>query len=585
MIRVIKNVLYSLTVKQKVMMLKFVVLMFLGGFLETLGVSLIIPIVKIVLDERMILNNSVLRLIYESFNVKTTNQFVIILLVFLAIVFFVKNIFILWEYYLQNTYIATTKKDLQNRVMQAFLKQPYEYFLGESTGSVQRAIIEDVNCGFSVLSELLTIITEGIVCLVIFCSLMYVDKSMTLFVVIVLMIESILIVKIIRPHMNKAGVRVRQMNALKNKWIIQAVEGIKETKIACKEKFFLDKYMESAGELVGLDRKYKILDSLPRLCIESITVAAMICYLIIMLFNNKNPNEIIPQLSAFAVAAVRVIPCFNRISSSYARIGFLEPGLNGMVTSLKWISSQKQDETSKCFVQTNDKYKDSFCVFENVSYHYPSCATNVLENVSFDIPRGKAIGIVGTSGAGKTTLVDIMLGLLKPQAGKIYFEGKDICGAYEEWLSKVAYIPQSIFLMDDTIRANILYGADSEDDSRVWDVIKQARLEEYVAGLPNGLDTQVGDRGIRLSGGQRQRIGIARALYTNPELLVFDEATASLDNETESEIMDAIEQLYGNKTIIIIAHRLSTISKCDVVYRVKNKKAIIEYENTNNSYK
>ncbi|MCX4315549.1 MAG: ATP-binding cassette domain-containing protein, partial [Lachnospiraceae bacterium] len=209
---------------------------------------------------------------------------------------------------------------------------------------------------------------------------------------------------------------------------------------------------------------------------------------------------------------------------------------------------------------------------QNISYSYPNSEQHVLEHAQMSVPVGKSVGIVGTSGAGKTTAVDIMLGLLNPQEGQVLADGVDVMSVYTEWLSHIGYIPQTIFMLDDTIRANVAFGLAREEqtDEQVWYALQEAQLAEFVRSLPEGLDTQIGERGVRLSGGQRQRIGIARALYTNPELLIFDEATSALDNETEAAIMESINSLHGRKTMVIIAHRLQTIEGCDMVYRVKD---------------
>ena len=281
------------------------------------------------------------------------------------------------------------------------------------------------------------------------------------------------------------------------------------------------------------------------------------------------------------MAAVKLMPSANRIVSAINQIAFQGPALDRLVEDFKDLKTQKStDNTDNS--NTNDINikinRDSKIIMENIYYKYPNNKKYVLEGSNMEIPIGYSIGIVGKSGAGKTTVVDILLGLLKIEKGRILLDDIDIMNNHKEWYSHIGYIPQSIFILDDSIRANVAFGLSNNeiDENKVWNALKEAQLDEYVKSLPDGINTKIGERGVRISGGQRQRIGIARALYENPEILVFDEATSALDNETETAIMESINSLHGKKTLIIIAHRLQTIQGCDIVYRVENKKIMKE---------
>ena len=297
-----------------------------------------------------------------------------------------------------------------------------------------------------------------------------------------------------------------------------------------------------------------------------------------MIYKGKEIETLIPTLGAFAMAAMKLMPSANRIVAALNQVAFLKPSLDKLIDDIelfegddiKYKELRQQDvNKNKVRLTFNDKIE-----LKDISYSYNNSDKLVLDDADIIIPIGKSIGIVGASGAGKTTAVDVLLGVLLPIKGEILADGVNVMEHYSEWLSHIGYIPQSIFLMDDDIKSNVAFGVKKEeqDEERVWEALREAQLEDFVRGLKDGIHTQIGERGMRLSGGQKQRIGIARALYSNPELLIFDEATSALDNETEAAVMSSINNLHGKKTMVIIAHRLQTIKECDLVYRVENGK-------------
>ncbi|MDE6183950.1 MAG: ABC transporter ATP-binding protein/permease [Lachnospiraceae bacterium] len=282
-------------------------------------------------------------------------------------------------------------------------------------------------------------------------------------------------------------------------------------------------------------------------------------------------------IATFGVAAIRVLPSVNRINTYITEIAYTQPSLDfvyenlqeGMKTDAMLAERKANSQIEK--LKLEDKIE-----LNHISFHYPDSDKAIFKDAHMVVPKGKSVGIIGASGAGKSTIVDVLLGLLHAQEGEITCDGVDIFKNYESWLAQVGYIPQSIYLIDESIRDNIAFGIDADkiDDKRIWEVLEEAQLREFIEELPEGLDTTIGDRGVRLSGGQRQRIGIARALYNDPEILVFDEATSALDNDTEAAVMEAVNSFHGKKTMIIIAHRLNTIEKCDIIYKVENAKLV-----------
>ena len=364
-----------------------------------------------------------------------------------------------------------------------------------------------------------------------------------------------------------------------NKWLLQAIQGIKELKVTTKEDFFEKKYNEFGTRYVTANRRNSVLNSIPRFLIEAISMSLVFIMVAVLIYMGVDIQLLIPVLSAVAVAALRLLPSVNRISSALSSISYNEPMLDKLIENLRTVSGKAdvnlvmnleddKDGASKGHIS---RLKEKI-TFDNISYRYPNTETFILDNANMTIEKGESIGLVGPSGSGKTTSVDILLGLLQPQSGRVLIDGIDICSDMNGWLGQLGYIPQSIFMLDDSIRANVAFGEEVISDEEVWRALKDAALDDFVKSLPKGLDTQIGERGVRLSGGQRQRIGIARALYHDPDILFFDEATSALDNETEAEIMESVNRLQGRKTLIIIAHRLTTIASCDHIYRVDEGK-------------
>ncbi len=348
--------------------------------------------------------------------------------------------------------------------------------------------------------------------------------------------------------------------------------------IPCKEQYFVDEYVKCGRGYVNAVQKYTLYNSIPRLLIETVCIICMLGYMIVLVLTGKNVTDMMPILAAFGVAALRLMPSANRIQNQMNSISFYEPFFMGVSDNLQDEISGKNVDMSFATADDQPLPVEKQIELKDITYKYPNTDVLIFDKANMTIPVGSAVGIVGTSGAGKSTLVDVLLGLLEMQSGEILADGTNVKDHYRAWLRNIGYIPQMIFMLDDTIRKNVAFGVPEEeiDEERVWAVLKEAQLDEYIKGLPDGLNTSIGERGIRLSGGQRQRIGIARALYNDPEVLILDEATSALDNDTEAAIMDSINALHGKKTLIIIAHRLQTIEKCDMVYRVEGGKATLE---------
>ena len=482
----------------------------------------------------------------------------------------------------QLKFVYTNQFATSRRMMINFMKRPYEYYLGAETAVIQRNITSDVNNMYALILTILQLTSEVVVFACLAAVLLIADAAMVLTISGLLVVVLVVIKVVLKPIMYKAGQDNQDYYSGLFKWIEEAVMGIKEIKVANKEHYFINEYAKCGEGYVGAVQKYNIYNSTPRLLIETICIAGLVGYMSVVLMNGASMEEMVPQLSVFAVAAMRLLPSANRINNYSTSISYFEPFLWNVSEHLQTeIHDDNVVYDENVYRQKKEVEKlpvNKEIELSDITYKYPNTEKLIFDHANLTIPIGSAVGIVGPSGSGKTTMVDVLLGLLQLQTGTIKADGVDVQTNYEGWLKNVGYIPQTIFMIDDTIRKNVAFGfADDEiDDEKVWAALKEAQLDEFVRGLPEGLDTGIGERGIRISGGQRQRIGIARALFEDPEVLVLDEATSALDGETEAAIMDSINRLHGKKTLIIIAHRLTTIEKCDMVFRVEDGNIIKE---------
>jgi len=576
--KIIKKLNVLLDKKQKRTMWLLVIMMIIGAGLQVAGVGMIVPVVSIVMNPESVEKEGLVRTLYLMLGEGSTQRFAIIIMLGLIMIFIIKNVFLYFQQKATFAFVYTNQFRTSEQMMKNYLRRGYEFYLNADTAIVQRNITSDVNNMYAMILALLQLVSDSIifVFLVLYC--LQQDVGMSLLLASVMLLLLFVIKKILKPILQKAGKDNQDYYSSLFKWISQTVLGIKEVKISCKEQYFISEYVKCGKGYVDAVQKYSLYNNIPKLFIESICVVCMIGYLLIMMLMGVSSEDMMQTLTAFAAAALVLLPCVNRINNQINNIAYFEPFFMGVTDHLQdEISGSKVDMSYA--TDTDEKLPIKHQIeLQDVVYAYPNTDKLIFEKANLTVPIGASVGIVGTSGAGKSTVVDILLGLLEVKSGKILADGKDINENYRAWLKNIGYIPQMIFMLDDTIRNNVAFGVpeDKINEERVWEVLKEAQLDEFIKTLPDGLDTGIGERGIRLSGGQRQRIGIARALYNNPEVLILDEATSALDNDTETAIMESINRLHGKKTLIIIAHRLQTIEKCDMVYRVENGKAIIE---------
>lgn len=569
--KAIKEILIKIrTIYNKQQQLKFsflFVLIVISGFLELIGISLILPFINVVMNPEIIMTNKYLNFIYNLFHISDTTNFLIFLAFVLIAVYILKNVYMLIVYYFQYKILYNAQKNISLQLIKFYVNQPYSYHLNINTSEMVRIVTQDTSRCSDFLTNAFFLLTEFVVLLLVISFLFYINKTVTLVLVVLFVCIFLCIFKVLKPRLKVFAKNNQKYHGGMIKWIQQSLGAIKDIKILQKEQFFINKYYDSSEKYTSAQKHFHFLEQFPRLLIESFVVSVILSVIIYLLYGGIDATTIIIQMAVFAMAAFRLMPSMNRMQIALNALMYYKPSIDVVYRDLKntRVSGYlKEDENEQL-----DMEKDIY--INKISYKYPNTEKFIFKDVSFVIKKGKSIGFVGPTGAGKTTIVDVILGLLDPTDGSITIDNKNIHKNKNSWFSKIGYVPQFIYLTDDTIRNNILfYDDENVNENKLNTVIEQAQLKDFIDSLPKGLDTVVGERGIRLSGGQRQRIGIARALYKMPEVLVLDEATSALDNETERAVMQAIEHLYGKITMLVIAHRLTTIEKCDEIYEIRN---------------
>ena len=554
----------------KIKLILLLIAIIIGALLETLALSLISPFISILLDNSMIETNIYIKFVYDLLGFSNTGAFLALLTFMLAGVYIFRGLYLYAVSKVQYRVIARRQANLSARLLEKILDYPYLYHTRKNLAELQRIIVTDVEQMFALISNVMLMLTDLFMSLFIVIFLAIVSPVMTACVVVMAAICVLLYLKAFRRKIRVAGERVRDAHIGMNKAVNQAVGGIKEVKIARREGHFHRAFVKCSDVFVKYFTRNQVLAALPKLVIESVCFGGAFIIIGTLIVGGADIASLVPQLSVFVLAAFRLLPAVSRLVGYLNSVIYYRTSVDSVYKSL-----YEEDDVAAIkqhLPETELPAAVRDIIVSNVTFQYPNTHSPVLKDTSLVIPDKKSTAFIGPSGAGKTTLADIILGVLTPESGGVFHAGKSIHHSFDEWSRCVGYIPQQIYMLDESILENVAFGIDRADIdvAQVWSALEQAQLADFARSLPEGLETVVGDRGIRLSGGQRQRIGIARALYNNPSILVLDEATSSLDTETEKAVMEAIEKFQGDKTMIIIAHRLSTIGHCDIVYRVED---------------
>lgn len=569
----IKKILYMLTKKQKINLILLSVIMLIGSFMELIGIAAIMPFVNVVSNPSVIHDMKRYWYFYHLFGFTTDAQFIFCFAIAIIILFVVKNVYIVLMSNIQFRYIYHNQQRFTKVMTDCYMRQPYLFHVSKNVSELSRNISSDVASMFSVILCYIQIMNEGIVCGLILVYLFALDKTITFSILFMLSFFAVFFLKVVKKRSYNLGASARHHGQLFAKSIRQAFEGIKEIKIGNREDFYVNEILKQGNITAEINIQTQTIGCLPRPMFEALCFSALLLVVAIKIARGVNLSYFIPVLSAFAVSAVRLLPSAGRITTLFNAITYNKAAVNNVYKDMVEIEELTNSHIER-YENTDDVTFNEKISVKDIVFRYPSVEENVLDGITFDIMKNSSVAFIGPSGAGKTTLADIILGLLEPQKGTVFCDETDIFERPIGWHRIVGYIPQMIYLIDDTIRNNILFGLSEEEvsEERIWKALEEAQLSDFVKGLEDGLETIVGERGVKLSGGQRQRIGIARALYNNPPILILDEATSALDNETETAVMESIDALHGSRTMIIIAHRLTTIRNCDFIYEIKDKK-------------
>lgn len=579
--KIIENLWIILDKKQWIKIFVLFLIMMFGAVIESVGIILLPTLLSGLMDITTFQSNPYISYLCSLFNIDVSES-IRLLCFFLIGLYLFKGVYSSVQYRLLYAFINNNRFRMQSQLMNSYLHRDYSFYLYVHSGDVIQNLTNNVDFVFASISNLMNFMSEIVMVIAILVTIVLLNPVFSIGIGSVIFVLMLIVGHFIKPIMASEGKNVTNSYANMNKWIMQSVAGIKEIKIDRKEWFFQENYDKYAKIAAISRQKQGFLEQVPRIVYETLTMVGVLITLLIIVSLNGNFEDLIPQFAAFGIAIIKVIPSANRISSYRNSMEYYGQGIKEVSEFIHEsqeaicndLSTIKSDISAKC----NGVRFTKECGLYEVSFKYPKSVEYVITKANMIIPHGKSIGIVGTSGSGKSTVADILLGLLKPQHGVVESDFVNIEKDYDGWLSRVGYIPQTIYMLDDTVMQNVVFGAKDEDVSteKIWDALDEACIGDFIRSLPDGLNTNIGERGVRLSGGQRQRLGIARALFKAPEILVFDEATSALDNETEMAIIDSIENLHGKKTLVIIAHRLSTIEKCDLIYRVEDKKIILE---------
>ena len=575
MLRYLKQVFEIISKKDKYRLFVIFFMILISSFLDLVGISAILPIVSLLSapnPETALQSNTILRLLSNVFNTTDPIKLSIVSMLSLILIYIIKISYSFLMTYMNTKFTLNFNVHLRSRLIHIYLSMPYEYHHYNNSSTLIRKATYDVDIFCNALSGLLSFLVKIATSITIIVYLFINSWITTLIVGGFLSIFALFTIFILRDKNRKLGAKIQELNSNNYKYLYQSFSGIKESKISNTEAFFINQYVTNINNINGYSIRRIMYASIPGHTLEFVGIIGLVVSLLITLLLGSQENfEIISIFAVFAYAIIKLLPCVTEITSYFNNFAYYSSSVNTIYNDLGEVT-KLESQIEKYDNNDSLSFQKSF-MLNNVSFSYKDDPEKmVLKNVSFEIQRNTSNAISGNSGVGKTTLVDIMLGLLKPTLGSITCDGKNINDNVRGWRENISYVPQTIYLMDDTIRNNVAFGIEGKnvDDNKIWDSLEKAQLKAFVEQSPDGLDTIIGEGGIRLSGGQRQRIGIARAFYRNTNIIVLDEATSALDYETERNILDHISQYSKDHTLIIITHRLNTIESCDYIYKIND---------------
>ena len=551
------------------------------AFSQAVGVASVLPFISLVMDPEMVFSNHYLFWAYDTFNFTSVNRFIIFAGVAMFTIIILANAISAFATWLKLRFAWMNNHRLSRRLLEKYLSMPYAYFLNQNSADLSKNVLAEVR---SLTNEYvipsLTIVTRSLVAIFMLITLFWIDAVVSLIAIIVLGGAYGLLFLHINRNLKYRGQLRMQANKMRFKTVNEAFGGIKEIKVMNREPFFLQRFTKDSLKMARLQSWNAVIGQIPRFSLEAIAFGGIIIFVLVLLLTREDARQVIPLASLFAFAGYRLMPALQDIFTSFTKMQFNMAVLDRIYDD---FSSKEEGSLPKNYFKEEMPQALPFVnkiTLDRVSFYYPNTTVPVIKDINLSIKRNTSVAFVGPTGAGKTTLVDIILGLLPPQQGRLLVDGVQIDHSnIVQWQRNIGYVPQHIYLSDDTAAGNIAFGIpeDKVDQQKLEKAAGVANIHKFIVDeLPYGYDTVVGERGIRLSGGQRQRIGIARALYHDPEVLVFDEATSALDGVTEELVLQAMESAAELKTLIIIAHRLTTVKNCSMVYMLDQGKIVAE---------
>jgi ATP-binding cassette, subfamily B, bacterial PglK len=570
--KIYQKLWYLLPKSQHPVAIAMLCFMFVGMLMEMLGVGLIIPVLVIMAENDLASKYPITVPWLNMLGNPSHEALVVGGMIALVGVFTFKAFFLAFFAWKQATFVSKIQSDLSQRLFEGYMRQPYSFHLQRNSAQLIRNTLGHASGVSGVIQQGFLLIMEVLVVLGISVMLLAVEPFGAVLVVSVLGLAGWGFNRLTRGYMLRWGEAYQSHEGLRIQHVQEGLGGVKDVKLLGRESDFFAQYgIHNIGS-ARINKRRSTVQALPRLFLELLAIMGLAALVVIMISQNKPIGLLLPVVGLFAAAAFRIMPSVNRLLGVFQALSFSLPVINTLYDEFQLLNATKVPQSGQLL-----PFKNTLNL-EQVSFQYPSAEASALSEINISIPLGASIGFIGSSGAGKSTLIDVILGLLTPTSGVVTVDGIDIQTSLRGWEDQIGYVPQFIYLTDDTLRRNIAFGlhVDQISEEAVGQAIHAAKLEQFVKELPQGLDTIVGERGIRLSGGQRQRIGIARALYHDPAVLVLDEATSSLDMETERGVMEAVRALHGDKTILIVAHRFSTVEHCDYLYRLDKGKVAEE---------
>ena len=550
--------------------------------IDLIGLGLIGPYVALVVDPQ-VLDGNLGRVVDWAGFPREQQPLLIAMGLMLFLIFLLKAVSAIGIHWIIILFSRRQSMRLQIFLMQSYQALPYTEYLRRNSSEYIYSIQSLTNQFSTVILALLRSTSDGIIGMVILALLAWTNGPALVLLTTLLGTMVFSYDRFFRKNLKRYGQQINRANMQMVQGIHEGIEGLKEIRVLGHERHFLDKVRAGSRQVMSFQARNQVIQTAPRYLIELMLVVFIVLLVIGMLFFGQNIKSLLPTLGVFGVAALRLMPSANILTGSLSQLRISRDGVSRLYHDLEQIQHLKpgsavESETAPSDSSTAKVQPESLHVLEmkNLGFRYPNAMVDALQDITLQIRSGESVGLVGPSGAGKTTLVDVLLGLLEPQTGNISYNGLPMQEALSDWRSQAAYLPQQVFLIDNTLKRNIALGVDDDqiDDTRVHEALFQARLRELMEQLPNGVETLLGERGVRLSGGQRQRVALARAFYHRRNVLVMDEATSALDDSTEKEIVEEIKHLKGKITMIVIAHRLTTVQHCDRIYKLKNGRIV-----------